>query len=207
MELNQRQERIIEIVKDQGPITGEHIAEKLNLTRATLRPDLAILTMSGFLEARPRVGYYYSGKSKDKLFNDKLRQFEVKDYMSHPVVLKESTTVYDAICTIFLEDVSTLFIINDNSDFIGVCSRKDLLRASMIGSDIHQLPISINMTRMPNVTYLEESELLIYAADQMIEKEIDSIPIVRRKGNNKFEVIGRISKTTITKLIVSLYKE
>ncbi|MBO1197960.1 helix-turn-helix transcriptional regulator [Staphylococcus simiae] len=207
MELNQRQERIIEIVKDQGPITGEHIAEKLNLTRATLRPDLAILTMSGFLEARPRVGYYYSGKSKDKLFNDKLRQFEVKDYMSHPVVLKESTTVYDAICTIFLEDVSTLFIINDNNDFIGVCSRKDLLRASMIGSDIHQLPISINMTRMPNVTYLEESELLIYAADQMIEKEIDSIPIVRRKGNNKFEVIGRISKTTITKLIVSLYKE
>ncbi|PNZ12432.1 helix-turn-helix transcriptional regulator [Staphylococcus simiae] len=207
MELNQRQERIIEIVKDQGPITGEHIAEKLNLTRATLRPDLAILTMSGFLEARPRVGYYYSGKSKDKLFNDKLRQFEVKDYMSHPVVLKESTTVYDAICTIFLEDVSTLFIINDNNDFIGVCSRKDLLRASMIGSDIHQLPISINMTRMPNVTFLEESELLIYAADQMIEKEIDSIPIVRRKENHKYEVIGRISKTTITKLIVSLYKE
>ncbi|EHJ06859.1 hypothetical protein SS7213T_12312 [Staphylococcus simiae CCM 7213 = CCUG 51256] len=163
--------------------------------------------MSGFLEARPRVGYYYSGKSKDKLFNDKLRQFEVKDYMSHPVVLKESTTVYDAICTIFLEDVSTLFIINDNNDFIGVCSRKDLLRASMIGSDIHQLPISINMTRMPNVTFLEESELLIYAADQMIEKEIDSIPIVRRKENHKYEVIGRISKTTITKLIVSLYKE
>ncbi len=45
--------RIIEIVKTKGPITGEQIADKLNLTRATLRPDLAILTMSGF-EARAK---------------------------------------------------------------------------------------------------------------------------------------------------------
>ena len=81
----------------------------------------------------------------------------------------------------FLEDVSTLFIINEENDFVGVCSRKDLLRASMIGADIHTVPISVNMTRMPNVTYLEESELVIYAADQMIEKEIDSIPIVRKR--------------------------
>lgn len=205
--MSQRQQQIIDIVKNQGPITGENIAEKLSLTRATLRPDLAILTMSGFLEARPRVGYYYSGKSKDKLFNDKLRQFEVKDYMSQPVIVKEDTTVYDAICTIFLEDVSTLFIINKDNDFVGVCSRKDLLRASMIGSDIHTMPINVNMTRVPNVTYLESSELVIYAADQLIDKEIDSIPIVKKKDNNKLEVIGRISKTTIIKLVVSLYKE
>ncbi|MEJ7485611.1 helix-turn-helix domain-containing protein, partial [Staphylococcus hominis] len=78
MELNQRQEQIIEIVKQHGPITGEHIADQLNLTRATLRPDLAILTMSGFLEARPRVGYYYSGKSKNKIIHEQLRQYVVK---------------------------------------------------------------------------------------------------------------------------------
>ena len=63
IELNKRQEDILQIVKENGPITGEHIAERLNLTRATLRPDLAILTMAGFLDARPRVGYFYSGKS------------------------------------------------------------------------------------------------------------------------------------------------
>ena len=111
------------------------------------------------------------------------------------------------ICTIFLEDVSTLFITNENNDFVGVCSRKDLLRASMIGEDIHTMPISVNMTRMPNVSYLKEQELVIYAANQMIDKEIDSLPIVRPKENDKFEVIGRISKTTITKLFVSLFKE
>lgn len=43
----------------------------------------------------------------------------------------------------FLEDVSTLFIINEDNDFVGVCSRKDLLRASMIGADIHTVPISV----------------------------------------------------------------
>ncbi|MDN6206597.1 MAG: helix-turn-helix domain-containing protein, partial [Staphylococcus simulans] len=67
MELSSRQSEIIEIVKQNGPITGEKIAEQLSLTRATLRPDLAILTMSGFLEARPRVGYFYSGKSTNQL--------------------------------------------------------------------------------------------------------------------------------------------
>ncbi|MGG3736278.1 helix-turn-helix domain-containing protein, partial [Heyndrickxia coagulans] len=63
IELTKRQEQILEIVKTNGPITGEHIAEKLNLTRATLRPDLAILTMAGYLDARPRVGYFYTGKT------------------------------------------------------------------------------------------------------------------------------------------------
>ena len=33
----------------------------------------------------------------------------------------------------------------------------------MIGEDIHTMPISVNMSRMPNLTYLEEDELIIYA--------------------------------------------
>ena len=106
-----------------------------------------------------------------------------------------------------LEDVSTLFITNENNDFVGVCSRKDSLRASMIARTYIQCLISVNMTRMPHVSYLKEQELVIYAANQMIDKEIDSLPIVRPKENDKFEVIGRISKTTITKLFVSLFKE
>jgi DNA-binding FadR family transcriptional regulator len=60
-------------VKKEGPITGEQIAEKLNLTRATLRPDLAILTMAGLLDARPRVGYFYSGKTSNQLLSEHIR--------------------------------------------------------------------------------------------------------------------------------------
>ena len=51
----------------------------------------------------------------------------------------------------------------------------------MIGQDIHTMPISVIMSRMPNIVYLEEEDLVIYAASQMIDKEIDSIPVVRKK--------------------------
>ncbi|MGV3051896.1 helix-turn-helix transcriptional regulator [Staphylococcus chromogenes] len=207
MELSKRQQQIVDIVKNSGPITGEKIADQLNLTRATLRPDLAILTMAGYLEARPRVGYFYSGKSSSQLLTEQLKHYIVKDYQSHPVILKSDVTVYDAICAIFIEDVGTLFIVNEENDLVGVCSRKDLLRASMAGQDIHNMPVQIIMTRMPNIVLLEENDLLLYAARQMISKEIDSIPIVRFKGDGKYAVTGRISKTTITKLFVSLFDQ
>ena len=61
--LSTRQKRIAEIVRQDGPITGEHIAERLNVTRAALRSDLAILVMGGILDARPKVGYFYTGKN------------------------------------------------------------------------------------------------------------------------------------------------
>ena len=56
MKFTKRQEAIIKIVKDGQPITSESIAEKLGVTRAALRADLAILTMTGTLDARPQVG-------------------------------------------------------------------------------------------------------------------------------------------------------
>lgn len=150
IELNKRQEHILQIVKENGPITGEHIAEKLNLTRATLRPDLAILTMSGFLEARPRVGYFYTGKTGTQLLADKLKKLQVKDFQSIPVVIHENVSVYDAICTMFLEDVGTLFVVDRDAVLVGVLSRKDLLRASIGQQELTSVPVHIIMTRMPN---------------------------------------------------------
>jgi predicted transcriptional regulator len=131
IELNKRQEQILQIVKDEGPITGEHIADQLSLTRATLRPDLAILTMAGYLEARPRVGYFYTGKTGAQLLTDKIKKIQVQEYQSIPVVVNENVSVYDAICTMFLEDVGTLFVVDEKSQLVGVLSRKDLLRASI----------------------------------------------------------------------------
>ncbi|MGG5832489.1 HTH domain-containing protein, partial [Bacillus pumilus] len=152
IELNKRQEQILQIVKENGPITGEHIADRLNLTRATLRPDLAILTMSGFLEARPRVGYFFTGKTGTQLLADKLKKLQVKDFQSIPVVIHENVSVYDAICTMFLEDVGTLFVVDDHSILTGVLSRKDLLRASIGKQELPSIPVHIIMTRMPNIT-------------------------------------------------------
>lgn len=203
MDLSNRQEKIIEIVKENGPITGENIAQSLGLARATLRPDLAILTMAGFLDARPRVGYFFTGKTGSELLTEKVKKFKVRDFQSIPIVVNESASVYDAISTIFLEDVGTLFVVDKNTCLTGVLSRKDLLRASIGNQDLTNVPVHIIMTRMPNITFCKKDDLLIDAANKLITKQIDGIPVIKdtEKGN---EIVGRITKTTITKAFVEL---
>lgn len=206
IELNKRQERILEIVKDNGPITGEQIAERLHLTRATLRPDLAILTMAGFLDARPRVGYFYTGKSGVQLLTERLKKLYVKDYQSIPVVINENVSVYDAIVTMFLEDVGTLFVVDAENLLVGVLSRKDLLRASIGKQELTTLPVNIIMTRMPNITMCLKEDLLIDVAEKLIDKQIDAMPVVR-KADKGYEVVGRVTKTNVTKALVALSKD
>lgn len=203
VELSNRQEKIIQIVKENGPITGEHIAGHLNLTRATLRPDLAILTMAGFLDARPRVGYFYTGKTGSELLTEKIKKFKVQEYQSVPVVVKENASVYDAISTMFLEDVGTLFVVDNRSLLTGVLSRKDLLRASIGKQDLNAIPVHIIMTRMPNISVCYRDDLMIDAAKKMIDRQIDGLPVLKDPEKDP-EIVGRITKTTITKAFVEL---
>ncbi|MCL2336429.1 MAG: helix-turn-helix transcriptional regulator [Firmicutes bacterium] len=208
MQLTKRQELILDIVKNNGPITGEHIAERLNLTRATLRPDMAILTMSGILEARPRVGYFCSGKKPGRMLADKLHQILVGEIKSVPVVVRESCTVYDAVVTMFTEDVGTLFAVREGGFLEGVISRKDLLKFTLGGQDIDKLPVNVVMTRMPNVVYVEPEDSIWVAARKLISCEVDALPVVKEVKTESavaaLEVIGRISKTNITKVFVEL---
>lgn len=203
IELNKRQDQILQIVKENGPITGENIAEKLNLTRATLRPDLAILTMAGYLDARPRVGYFYTGKSGVQLITEKLQKLSVGNYQSIPVVINENISVYDAICAMFLEDVGTLFVVDKSSKLVGVLSRKDLLRASIGNQELTALPVNIIMTRMPNITMCRREDSLMDIAKLLIEKQIDALPVVKDTDQG-FEVVGRITKTNLTKAFLEL---
>lgn len=203
IELNKRQNEILDIVKGNGPITGEQIAERLNLTRSTLRPDLAILTMAGFLDARPRVGYFYSGKKTSQAISDNIAQMMVKDFQSIPVVVDESMTVYDAICHMFLEDVGSLFVLDKNSLLSGVLSRKDFLRTSIGNQDLNKIPVHMIMTRMPNITYCLKEDTLFEVAKKLMNRQIDSLPVVK-KGKDGLEVLGRITKTNITRAFLSL---
>ncbi len=206
IELSKRQEQILQIVKENGPITGEHIAERLNLTRATLRPDLAILTMAGYLDARPRVGYFYTGKTGPQLLSENLRKIQVREYQSIPVVVPEHVSVYDAIVTMFLEDVGTLFVVDKTSKLVGVLSRKDLLRASIGNQELSTLPVNIIMTRMPNITVCRRDDLLIDAAKELIEKQIDALPVIK-EADGGYEIVGRLTKTNITKAFVALAED
>lgn len=203
MELSDRQEKIINIVKNDGPITGEKIAAQLELTRATLRPDLAILTMAGFLDARPRVGYFFTGKTGTELLTEQLQKFKIKDYYAVPIVMKEEASVYDAISTMFLEDVGTLFVVDEHACLTGVLSRKDLLRASIGNQDLTDIPVHIIMTRMPNITVCRREESLMSAAKKLIDKQIDGLPVVKEVDHG-LEIVGRITKTTMTRVLVEL---
>lgn len=208
IQLNQRQQKIIEIVKQNQPITSENIASMLNVTRATLRSDLAILTMTGILDARPKVGYFYTGISQINLLGNDIKEKQVGDIMGMPVVVKKDVSLYDVIVEMFLSDVGSIFIIDDEENLCGVVSRKDLLKATIGGLDINKMPIGMVMTRTPNVVTVEREDSIVLAARKIIEHEIDSIPVVDTdKDNHTMKVIGRISKTNITKLFLEIAGE
>ncbi|WP_195937834.1 helix-turn-helix transcriptional regulator [Romboutsia sp. 1001713B170131_170501_G6] len=206
IQLNDRQLKIIDIVKENEPITSETIAAHLNVTRATLRSDLAILTMTGILDARPKVGYFYSGVSEFNLIGNNIKEKKVRDIMSLPVLVKKDMSIYEVIVNMFLSDVGSIFIIDNDDILCGVVSRKDLLKATIGASDINHMPIGMIMTRMPNIVTINQDEDIVLAAKKIIEHEVDSIPVVERDENNKnnLRVVGRISKTNITKFFLEL---
>jgi CBS domain-containing protein len=207
IQLSERQEQIIKIVREQGPIIGEDIADILGVVRSTLRSDFAFLTKSGFLGARPRVGYYFTGKKIYSHVIEQVKKLKVKDWKAVPVVVGEEATVYDAIVNLFLNDVGTLYIVNEGGILEGVVSRKDLLRIVLGQADIQKIPINIIMTRMPNIVTIDLDESLWSAAKKLVEHEIDSLPVVKpifHNGREGLEVIGRITKTTITSAFVHI---
>lgn len=205
IELSERQEKIIDIVKKGQPITSEAIAGKLNLNRSTLRPDLAILTMSGILHARPKVGYFHTGKDNLSYISEKIKSIKVKDVKSMPIVIDESVSLYDAIVTIFLEDVGSIFVSNKGY-LSGIVSRKDFIKSAIGGMDLNKAPIGMIMTRMPNVIFVEDEDSILDAAVKLIEQEVDSLPVVKieDEDDKNYKIIGKITKTTITRLFVEL---
>lgn len=166
--------------------------------------------MAGFLDARPRVGYFYTGKDSNQLIKEEVSRKIVKDYKAPPIIIKESNSVYDAICTLFLEDVGTLFVVNGKGQLAGVVSRKDLLRAALGKQNLEDVPVSIIMTRMPNIITCMPDDTLLDAAKKLIDYQIDSLPVVRQMaegGKTAYEVVGRVTKTTITRGFVELGNE
>ena len=135
--LSERQKKIVKIVQEKGPIIGEEIANHLGVVRSTLRADFAFLTKSGFLGARPRVGYYYTGKKIFCHIVEAVRRLKVKDWQAVPVVVGEGAMVYEAIVNLFSSDVGTLYIVSEGG-FRRVVSRKDLLKIVLGQADIQK---------------------------------------------------------------------
>lgn len=206
IELKARQKQILEIVKEHQPITSEAIAAELKLTRSALRSDLTILTMSGLLEAKPKVGYCLIDQTDRKRISDFIRGIKVKDAMSLPVVVQETTSVYDAIVQMFLEDVGSIMVIQDGC-LSGIVSRKDFLKVTLGGEETKKLPVGMIMTRMPNIITAIPNEPVTDAARKLMEHQIDAMPVVEnliKDGKPCYRIVGRFSKTNITRLFADI---
>lgn len=202
MELSERQKKIIDIVKENEPISGDNIAAKLDLSKSTLRSDLAVLTMIGILDARPKVGYIYSGLDFEPLAQQTLSNLVVEDIMASPVIITQDTTVKDAVTTLFMYDVGTLFVVEkESNELSGIISRKDLLRTLTMG-DNQEAAVALIMTRMPNIFVTHPQMPIIQAAKMISRHEIDTLPVVEEKGSKK--IIGKMSKTILVNLLIEV---
>ena len=65
------------------------------------------------------------------------------------------------------------------------------------------MPVNIIMTRMPNITYCYKTDSMAKVSKIMMDKAIDGLPVVRDTKTG-LEVIGRITKTNITRLMVDI---
>ncbi|GAA3014577.1 helix-turn-helix transcriptional regulator [Tetragenococcus koreensis] len=194
MEFSDRQKLIMEIVKANEPITGDNIAAKLNLTKPTLRNDLSLLTMTGVLDARPKVGYIYSGQTIEPLLFEKLYTKKVDDIMIPAVFIKQDTSLKDAITDLFMYDVGSLYVVNEDKRLVGVLSRKDLLR-SVLASNEENIPVAVVMSRMPNIITITSDETILTAGHLLMQHQVDSLPVVENKTPDK--IVGKITKTRI----------
>lgn len=204
MNFSSRQEKIIAIVKKFQPITGEEIASKLNLSRATLRPDFSLLTMADVLHAKPKVGYYYNSQRKEPIYFEKLLKMEVREVMSLPILVDEETSIYDAIVSLFLEDVGTLFVTNKGY-LTGVVSRKDLLR-SLLGGQTQKTPVGVLMTREPKLVKINQEESVYEALKRIVNHDVDALPVIVEEDQGE-KVVGRFTKTNVAKLFMELINE
>lgn len=61
------------------------------------------------------------------------------------------------------------------------------------------------MTRMPNIIYCEEKDEIVEGVKKIIEHQIDSLPVLKVKesrGKKIYKLVGRLTKTNITKLFL-----
>ena len=202
MKLTERHKAIIEIVKNYEPITSDEIAEKLSLGKSTLRNDLAVLGMLEILEAKPNVGYYYNYNFSTGEQREEIQSKLVKDVMGIAITAKSTANYSEVLSKLFIYDVGTIFIVDENNHLVGVTSRKDMLKLSR-NADGQNPPIVLAMTRVPNVIYIYEDELVSDALRKLILHEIDCLPVIRDDNGGKV-IVGKISKTTLIKLLLEI---
>ncbi|NMO95995.1 helix-turn-helix transcriptional regulator [Paenibacillus lemnae] len=202
---------IVNVVKKHAPITGDQIAEMLNVSRATLRTDLSKLVILDYIDAKPKVGYFLGNRGTAER-EQKLGLLEMKvgDLHGAPIIIRETTTIHEAVVSLFLENVGNLIVTDADGHLAGIVSRKDLLKVTLGNPTASSMPVSLIMTRRANVTTVQPEDTVLEAARKIIGHQIDSLPVVIKSEDDNpdaWKVVGRITKTNIIKMLLDMVSE
>ncbi len=163
--------------------------------------------MLGYIDAKPKVGYFL-GKvmTSDGQLNERLRQLKVKDVMNRPVVIQESATVNDAVIALFMENTGFLTVTDESGSLSGMVSLKDLLKVTLGNPSAATIPISMVMTRSTRIVTVSPDDSALDAARKMLDHQVGGMPVVETNNGdrNHCEVVGRITKTNMTNILVEL---
>ncbi|MBP1973104.1 putative transcriptional regulator [Cohnella thailandensis] len=192
-----------------APITGEQIAETLGVSRPTIRSDLSVLVMLGYIDAKPKVGYFLGKALKpERSARNRMLEWKVKDRMSRPVVIRDTANVGDAVISLFVENVGSLIVTDEDDHLIGMVTPKDLLKFTMGNQGASTIPIRMVMTKHSQLVTVAPEDTLLEAARRMMAHQLNSLPVVQvrspSEGQQEQEVVGRITKTNITQAMVEL---
>lgn len=204
MRLTDFQREIVELIRTHGRMELEEILEKMEVTKSEIASDLALLTSLEILGVRDDYGYFYQGTKNYILFADLLKAYPVENIMSMPVIIEETVSIYDAIVTLFLENVGSIYI-SSNGVLVGVVSRKDLLRSAIGTCDLYNTPVTVPMTRMPNIKIVKPETSIFECSKLIVDSQIDGVPVVEPLDEEgKYKVVGRVTKTNITNFFVRM---
>ncbi|MBB6637012.1 helix-turn-helix transcriptional regulator [Cohnella thailandensis] len=200
---------IVDLVTRGAPITGEQIAETLGVSRPTIRSDLSVLVMLGYIDAKPKVGYFLGKALKpERSARNRMLEWKVKDRMSRPVVIRDTANVGDAVISLFVENVGSLIVTDEDDHLIGMVTPKDLLKFTMGNQGASTIPIRMVMTKHSQLVTVAPEDTLLEAARRMMAHQLNSLPVVQvrspSEGQQEQEVVGRITKTNITQAMVEL---
>ncbi|MCU6710918.1 helix-turn-helix transcriptional regulator [Paenibacillus sp. J5C_2022] len=198
---------LLELVKKHSPVTGEQLAEYLGVSRPTLRSDLSLLVMLGMLDAKPKVGYFLGNAYKPNNESmQRLSSLKVGEVQGVPVNIPDSLSVHDAVITLFTENADTLIVVNENKRFAGIVTPKDLLKITLGNPSAASIPVSMVMTRYPNIVTLLPSDSVHDAIMKMAAHQVDCLPVIalREESGQDPEVVGWVSKSGIIALLADI---
>lgn len=207
IQLTSRQMELLELVKKHSPVTGEQLAEYLGVSRPTLRSDLSLLVMLGMLDAKPKVGYFLGNAYKTNNESmQRLSSLKVGEMQGVPVNIPDSLSVHDAVITLFTENADTLIVVNENKRFAGIVTPKDLLKITLGNPSAASIPVSMVMTRYPNIVTLLPSDSVHDAIMKMAAHQVDCLPVIaqREESGQDPEVVGWVSKSGIIALLADI---